>query len=172
MLVLGRVIHLSNLPQAAKSGSTHRWHGSTSVLFDPFVPFWEDRILPFSRLVITMVIMSPQFVSRRKQSRTSSPVPWSCCPLEQGLDLGFTSVQSLDFPANAPKLLELSLRLCGCAAFHDAKGLLILEQQKCDMFLWRLKIWPLCPWKERLWRKRRKTIFRRRCRFVRGRSGC
>ena len=47
-------------------------------------------------------------------------VPLDPRPLKQGLDLGFTSVQSLDFPGNAPKLLELSLRLCGCPAFHDA----------------------------------------------------
>ena len=45
-----------------------------------------------------------------------------------GLDLGFTSIESLNFPETSPELLELSLRLANAPAFHNAQNLVKLGE--------------------------------------------
>lgn len=48
--------------------------------------------------------------------------------MRQGLDLGFTSIESLNFPEKSPELLELSLRLANAPAFHNAQNLVKLGE--------------------------------------------
>ena len=45
-----------------------------------------------------------------------------------GLDLGFTSIESLNFPETSPELLELSLRLANAPAFYNAQNLVKLGE--------------------------------------------
>ena len=58
-----------------------------------------------------------------------------------GLDLAFTSIESLNFPETSPQLLELSLRLANAPAFSNPLNLLKLGNNWLIDWLDRLIHW-------------------------------